>query len=266
VRFTDTTVERGRKYRYRIRVRLHDPNHPDLITLPPPSAASLHGDVQKRVKALDEADAKKPKDQTTGLPARTYWVFSPWSEPSPIAELPAAGRILASKVTPTRYQRIGKVDVPILEPQADAVAIAFDPTKVADIAAQHDKVTRGAVLNFVQDTKVIHPVLKMPVELKKYPINTDAMVADIMGGESIRPVASGMAVQALSALGEMLVFDANGNLHVQNEGQDVENVRRFTVPKEDPAAKAAREAALSGDTGAEGRPVRGRRANNAGCF
>jgi hypothetical protein len=267
IRFTDVTVQRGHKYRYRVRVQLNDPNHPDGINMLPPSLASLHGDVQKRIKALDAEDAKRPKDQT-GLPYRRYWVWSPWSDPSPVAELPPPERILASKVTPTRYQKIRNADVPILEPTVDAFAVQFDPAKIADVPAQHDKVSRGSVLNFVQDTKVIHPVLKTPVELQKYSINTNAMVADIMGGETMRPVATGTASNpALTALGEILVVDSHGNLHVQNEAQDIENIRRFTVPKEDPnKAKevAGDEAGLTGEYAAPGgrRPRRG----SAGCF
>ena len=63
IRFIDTHVERGHKYRYRIRVYLHDPNHPDTTTYYVPSAASLSGEVRKRVKALDDADAAKGKRQ-----------------------------------------------------------------------------------------------------------------------------------------------------------------------------------------------------------
>src|SRR5204862_2419415 len=78
IRFTDTTVELGRKYRYRVRVRLNDPNHPrgDLL---PPSLASLDEKVRTRIKEIDAADATKPKD-ANGIPYRTYWIDSPWSE------------------------------------------------------------------------------------------------------------------------------------------------------------------------------------------
>src|SRR5439155_14731647 len=89
------TVELGRKYRYRVQVRLNDPNHPrgDLL---PPSLASLDEKVRTRVREIDAADAAKPK-LADGQIQRTYWRDSPWSEPSPVAELPSPTRVFAVK-------------------------------------------------------------------------------------------------------------------------------------------------------------------------
>src|SRR5207244_9783602 len=96
VRFTDTNnLERGKKYRYRIRLFLQDPNHP-AVGIVPPSSASLHPDVQKRIKQLDASDTDETKKR--GYTWRTVWVMSPWSEPSPVAELPSPARVLAVKV------------------------------------------------------------------------------------------------------------------------------------------------------------------------
>lgn len=264
IRFTDTHVELGKKYRYRFRVRLNDPNHP-AYGYQPPSGASLHADVRKRIKAIDDADAARPKDQLTGQPYRTYWIWSPWSDASPVAEVPRPERIFAGKVLPTRTQKIKNVDVATAEPTVDAFAIVFDHSKIADIPTENDKVGRGSVLNFVQKAaKVIHPVTKEVIEIPEYNVTTNALVADLMGGETIRAINAGTTSTTLTALGELLVVDADGKLHVQNEGQDIENVRRFTVPKVDPkAAKAAADAAagLSGEGAA---PVRGR--PRAACF
>ena len=62
----------------------------------------------------------------------------------------------------------------------------------------------------------------------------------------------------------MLIVDADGKLHVQNEAQDVVNLRRYTVPKPDP--KAAATAGAAGDGympgGTPARPGRTR----TGCF
>jgi hypothetical protein len=242
IRYTDTHVELGHKYRYRLRLFVHDPNHPNY-GYTPPSAASLHGNVQKRVRELDAADAKKPKDPITGLPARKYDVITPWSEPSPIAELPSAERVFAMKVTPRSPTPIKNVPVPLGEPTAAAMAVVFDHAKIADIPGEQDRVVRGSVLNFTPDkTKVIHPVTKEVIELEKHPLVTNALVADIVGGETIKTINTGSATTAvthpLTALGELLVIDSNGNLHVQNEGQDIESIRRFTVPKEDAKATA----------------------------
>jgi hypothetical protein len=166
------------------------------------------------------------------------------------------------KVSPRAPTKIKGIDVANTEPQADALAVVFDRSKIADIPAQNDKISRGSVLNFVSDTKVIHPVTKEVIEMPKYNVATNALVADLMGGETIRPVDSKGAPQGLSTLGEMLIVDADGRMHVQNEAQDIVNFRRYTVPKVDPKAAAA-AAGAAGDGympgGESGRPLRGAR-------
>jgi hypothetical protein len=255
IRYTDKNVEPYKKYRYRICVRLQDPNHPDIARgYQSPSAASLHKSVRDRIAPIDEADKGKPRDQLTGLPFRTYWVTSSWSEPSPVAELPSPGRVYALKVVQPAPQVIRNVPVMLNDPTAQAFAVVFDPAKGADVPAENDKVTRGTVLNFTPTelVKVIHPVDKSVVELTKdpkdkYNMTTNVMVADMMGGERMKSV-SGLA-QPLAALGELLVMDANGKLHVQNEAQDNEQIRRYTVPKEDKSKKTTTTdpSGLSGD-------------------
>jgi hypothetical protein len=267
IRFTDTHVEPGRKYRYRLRVQMHDPNHPNIhFGIMPPSAASLHEDVRKRVKGIDEADATRGKDATTGLPYRTHWRFSEWSEPTAITEVPRAERVYAVKVSPRApIMTVKGIPVANTEPSADALAVVFDRSKIADIPAQNDKIGRGSVLNFVADTKVIHPVTKEVIEMPKYPVSTNILVADLMGGEAIKAVDSKAAPQPLTTLGEMLIVDADGKMRVQNEAQDIVNFRRYTVPKVDPKAAAA-AAGAAGDGympgGQTGRPGRAR----TGCF
>jgi len=254
IRYTDTHVERGHKYRYRLRVLLNDPNHP-IITQLPPSAGSLHGTVQKRVKQQDADDIVESKKRNQpGY--RTFWVTSDWSEPSPIAELPSGERVYVGKVSPKTPTVIKNVQVPMSEPTADALAVQFDRGKIADIPAEQEKVIRGAVMNFTQDkTKVIHPVTKEIIDQEKYAVVTDAVVADLMGGEKINLV-SRVTTTPLTALGEMLLLDAQGKLQVHNEGEDIDYFRQFTVPKEDPATKNQQPA---GDTeglpGPGGRPA-----------
>jgi len=245
IRFTDTSVQPGHKYRYRLQVVLNDPNHPGYM-MPSPSSASLHEDVRKRIKPLDDADmqAAKAAGQTL-LPGQApqrnvYYVESPWSEPTDVVELPWPGRVFASKVTPAR--RGG-------EPRADALAVAWDPTKVADVAVeQKDKVFRGSLLNFkMKDIKVIHPVDKRVVTLpEEYSVYTNLLVADMMGGERLPQIDSTINPEPLTAPGELLIFDPQGNMRVQNEADDIEGFRRFTVQKEDPKAAAAATAASDG--------------------
>jgi hypothetical protein len=50
------------------------------------------------------------------------------------------------------------------------------------------------------------------------------------GGEVVPPVDK-KNDKPLKSPGELLVFDAEGNLHVQNETDDIEAYRRYTIPK-----------------------------------
>jgi hypothetical protein len=87
IRFTDMNVQPDKKYRYRLRVLVNDPNHP-YPTMVALSSASLHDDVRKRSsrwttptpgsEARPAAAAARP-----GAPRSVYWVESPWSEPVP---------------------------------------------------------------------------------------------------------------------------------------------------------------------------------------
>jgi hypothetical protein len=224
VRFTDTTVEPGKVYRYRIRVYLHDPNHP-AQGYTSPTIVSLDGKVQERVKALDAADAAR------GGGFRTYWVMSDWSEPSPAATLPPVEHFFAGKVTqPAATQVVeGRPKVPTNQPQAKALTVVWDRSKVVDVPAEHD-VFRGSGLDFVQDAQVIHPVTHEVIDLAKYPFSTRALVVDMQGGERIPPVER-KNEHPLDSPGELLIFDAAGRLHVQDESRDIEGYRRYLVPK-----------------------------------
>jgi hypothetical protein len=111
--------------------------------------------------------------------------------------------------------------------------VAFDYKKVCDVPVE-TSVYRGTVLNFTQDLKVIHPVMKQLIELTKHPVRTEGMVADLLGGEQVPPLERGSS-NAVLAPAEMLVIDASGRLHVQNEVEDIENIHRFGIPKPPPA-------------------------------
>ena len=85
-----------------------------------------------------------------------------------------------------------------------------------------------------------------------------------MGGETIKAINPSASAQPLTALGELLVVDANGNLHVQNEAEDIENYRRYAVPDPPKNLQAANPDGGTPLPGSgEGRPARGRRGANS---
>jgi hypothetical protein len=230
IRFTDTKVDEGKYYRYRVKVLLHDPNHP-MATMVPPTLGSLDQTVRDRVLKLDAEDAAKKN--ADGTPFRTFWKMSEWSEPSKVVTLPSTKEYYVGAVEQPAAVEIvpGKAKVPTSQPKAKVLTNVWDPEKVVDVPAEVD-VYRGSILNFVKDAEVIHPVTKEIVPLEKYNFKTDALVADLGGGELIPPVDK-KNDKPLTAPGEMLVFDAAGNLHVQEETGDVESFRRLVLPKPD---------------------------------
>jgi hypothetical protein len=234
VRFTDTHVEPGKHYRYHMKVQLHDPNHPS-VGFVPPTLASLHQDVQDRIKALDAADAKQPQDPTK-LPYRTFWRESEeWSQPSEVVSLPPPSLFYAGTVKQPGGAELvpGKPKVPNTQPSVKVLTSVWDPVKVVDVPAEEPQAYRGSTLNFVKDAKVIHPLNHDVVEFKEYKFQTGGIIADLMGGEPIPKKDRGSSAAALEAPGEILVFDAAGNLRVRNETDDIEEFRRALVPEPD---------------------------------
>ncbi|MEX2176167.1 MAG: hypothetical protein WD872_17530 [Pirellulaceae bacterium] len=232
VRFTDTTVEPGKFYSYRLQVLLHDPNHP-AVGYAPPAAAGLDSTVRDRIRELDAMDAKSTRPNN-----RTFWVESPWSVPSKPVSLPSTSRFFAGAVSQPASTVIvlGRPAVSGSQPSATALAVMFDPAKAVDVPTEAE-VFRGSIMNFVQDAQVFHPVTHRVVDLTKHTIQTDAVVADMRGGETI-PSLDKKADSSLTTPGELLFVDAAGNLHVHNETEDIESFRRFLLPEveENPAA------------------------------
>ncbi len=221
LRFTDTGVEQGRKYRYRLKVFLEDPNYPLNFPAPPP--VSLDNEVQDRVKKLMASDAKAAAKRPGW---KTYWRESDWSEASEAVALPPAERFLALSADPPVLSTIlpDRPGVPSTQPDAKILTVIWDPTKAADLAAE-EEIYRGSLVRFVAEAWAVHPVKLEVRSLPKIEFNTASIVADIQGGENIPTVRK--ATDALKSPAEVLVFDAQGNLSVEDETDDIEDVRRF---------------------------------------
>ena len=221
IRFTDTSVEAGKQYRYRVKVFVHDPNHPATgYTLP--SIVSLRDDVQRRIKDLDTADAKTGK--------RTYWVTSEWSEASASAILPTTRHYFAGKVTPPKTRWSSKA-APKCSPPSPRPRLwrSCGPATRWSMSRPSTMRFVAPFYNFTSDTKVIHPVTHQVIDLK-FTMRTDAIVVDIQGGERIPPVEK-RNEHPLESPGEVLIFDLSGKLYARDESYDVEGYRLYVVPK-----------------------------------
>ncbi len=219
-RFFDFDITPGKKYKYRVKLFLLDPNHPADPREAPP-IAYLEEKVIERVRKVDAEDARK--SQSTGQPTRTFWVETEWSEWSEVASIPPQHEILAGAVTPEKSSVVDRergieVQEPGSEPEAKVLAMVWDHAKAADIPGEQTAV-RGSVLNFTGPANILHPVSLQVVSLPEYKFRTDTLVLDLRGGGSLPTVDRANADQ--KAPGEILMRDALGNLVVRNELDDL---------------------------------------------
>jgi len=231
VRFVDQTVEAGRKYRYRVKVFVEDPNYPS-DSYAAPNLAGLDPAAQARVRDLEAKDAKSGK--------KTTFLQSPYSPASDVVTLPPAEWFYAGKVEP---ESMGPLDVGKKYPNftrpysGTALVVVQDDKKAVDVPAKWE-IYKGSAINFTlpvagQTTStaggevvVIHPAIGEKRKIDKYTFQTNAVVADMRGGEDI-PLVTGTHTTALKAPGEIMFVDSAGNMHVRDEVDDIEYFHRF---------------------------------------
>jgi hypothetical protein len=229
VRFVDFTAESGRKYRYRVKLVLEDPNRPRDPDLEP-EPTTLDDEVLKRIKAVEAGEAKGGQ--------RRFLVFSDWSAPSDVVSMPSPERFYAGETIPGTPINIGGATIMTNEPQAKVLAVTWDP-KLGVFAPAEQTVHRASVLNTKADVEVIHPVLGDLRKVEGYDLKTDGVVLDILGGDKLPGTEN--TKEIVRAPGETLIMDANGNLLVTDESRDIEGYRKYIFPepkKEEPKDKS----------------------------
>lgn len=221
VRFFDFTAEPGRKYRYRVQLLLEDPNHPQDYRLEP-NERTLDDTTKERLKQI-VAEEQKDKNR------RLYVRRTDWSAPSEVVSVAPADRVLAGPVELPRSLEIPKTtfSVPMDEPKAKVMSIVWDATHAADVPGMQE-VYRGSVLNFKSEAAVVHPISLVYKALPDFEFDTNRVVLDIRGGE---PLPCTEHDDPLTAPGELILLDADGNLIVRNELDDENDFRRNSPPE-----------------------------------
>ena len=245
VRFFDF-VKPGKKYRYRVRLLLEDPNRPRNPSAQP-NIRILTKDVQERLEKVAEEEEK--------LGRRLYYVNTEWSEPSNVVSLDIPKAVVAGGVVAPRRVplKTGGPSIEMGEPSAKVLTVKWDGKRAVQVPGEAE-VVRGSVLNFTKDADVLHPTTKQIMRLKEVKFSDSSFVADLRGGD-ILPDQNGKlpsskdADKALKAPGEIMVIDAQGNLIVKNEVDDEESFRRLTF--EDSFAPAESMGGLGGLGGAD---------------
>ncbi len=255
IRTFDMTAERGKSYRYRVRVYLSDPNHPPSST---GSAGRkprgqkqdtklqdemLVDTVVERLKAVREAERRSKRD--------INWRMTEWSEPSAAVTIPRHFReVYAGGTGAPNYVRINsKVGFERSEPYGEVVTTVWDETFAVRVPVKK-QVFLGSVLNFTADADVLHPLTWQIHRLSSYPMRSDTMVLDIRGGEHMTTSDR----ETISLPGEVLLFDSDGKLAVQSEIEDLDNYRRYMLIDDGPPVKrsSSKEREEPGGPGSEG--------------
>lgn len=198
----------GRKYVYRVRVAIEDPNFPRNPSLQPRNS-TLSAEVFRRV---EQETAKA----STGKKTRNSVRWSDYSAPSAVVSLPPMSGMYAGPVVPAAYRKMqldGK-DVEVTQKPATGkmVATQWDPTYQVPVPIVMD-VVRGTILAKKGDAEVPDPYAMIVKKLPEADINTQSVVVDIEGGQ---PLAISQEENQTEP-GVYLLFSPDGGLQVSDE-------------------------------------------------
>ena len=250
VRFFDFSAKIGRTYRYRVQLWLEDPNLPNTNAEDeypdhrPPSEQTLNADALNRVKALKAGDNAIP-----------FYRLTEWSQPCEAITIPNPTMLAAGSVEAARESRspTGQTYVDA-EPTGTIKPIVFDPKRAVDVPFDRS-VNRGALLNFTADAEYGHPILEVINGLPGFEFQTDIMVGDLRGGDQLFKGTNYEKMfekdNIITAPGEFILFDKDGNLLVHSEIDDVKLWQRYNYQPD------ATEDNTGGGMGGMGGPMGG---------
>lgn len=219
-RYFDSTVEPGRRYRYRVRLAFIDVNAQ-------PQVPARYLDPVVAVRLEKEKQASK-----NGKP--TGYRLTEWSDPSPVAVVPESGLAYLASVKPASANNINS------EPEARLVVKALDAAIAAEVALQ-DWFRRGSVLNRQQHAQIIWSSLyeinpANPTESPEFQFITGQTLVDFDGGEQLSSKN-----RNLTAPARALMMDSAGRLRLKEELADEESVRPFNFILEQSEAAARQQ-------------------------
>lgn len=249
VRFVDTTAVPGKKYKYRIRVAIEDPNRPQMRNHAP-ERSFLAKDVKDRLDKQDAEDRKDPKKEKY-----TYWRYSDYSEPSSAATLPSLTSVLAGGIGIQGVTSVTvegrELDCPASDQTLKVLVVAWDK-KLATHVPGETVVTHGSVMYFNKKAltkdennkeraiQVVNPLAGDLRTLEKgYDWTSVTQVIDIHGGVPVRQVTRPAGTPTPKSASEVLLMDEHGNLAVMDELSSLTQYREFMHSGDAGAANAA---------------------------
>ena len=211
----------GRKYVYRVRYAVNDPNFPFAETLQP-KVSSMAPDVATRVQELMASALKDGK--------RTFRRWSDWSTATQPIGLPSLEQYFAGPVergSINTWKVAGKdVEYARDEPKAKILASQYDLKMGARIPMQIEA-TEGTVLSQKAETAdVVDPITLAVKKMTDAELVSGTTIVDLEGGT---PLA---ITKDLTAPSMMLLFDQSGELKVADEVTDQHMFRTYTYAEE----------------------------------
>jgi hypothetical protein len=192
-RFIDFAVEPGKRYKYRVKLALADPNfgQPD---------DTLHPEVLDRQRDAAKANNNKKPN---------YRFVADWSEPTPTIGIPLAGSV---KLAEVRLPAADKVNE---EPVIKLLVESFNVDEKGNAikAAEELDTRRGYIANMTQrDQRYIGPDGTWIDEVESFAFRTGITVLDVDGGESLG--------KDTTAPARVLLMGPAGELYIRNELDD----------------------------------------------
>ncbi len=198
-RFVDFNVEPGKRYTYRVKWVLANPNY------------KIPGQF------LKNSDSAKPETLET-----------PWSDPSPPVIVPHPTDVLAAGMK-TR-KGAAKTEKPLPHVMLET----FDKASGLQVGTEM-LAERGGLLNTVAKVDIDDPSTRQIHTLDAVKFETNAVVLDFRGD---RPLPSSTSKEKVYPPFELLLLDERGNLVVKSELDDEESCDRLRVAEEESGSTA----------------------------
>jgi hypothetical protein len=186
LRFFDFTVDPGKKYKYRVKLVLADPNYglPD---------STLDPAVQDRLRASKKRD---------------FRIAEEWSEPTPTVGIPLMGVVQLAEAKQPSGKNFN--DEPSVKLMVETFAVDTDGTAV-HVAKEKDY-RRGYVVNLKEKMEYTGDGDRWIDTFDQYEINTGVTLLDVTGGARL--------TKDMTVPGRVLLMDASGELSIRKELDD----------------------------------------------
>ena len=193
LRLFDFTVEPGKRYKYRVKLVLADPNHGLSNELLAPEVQ----DRESKERAADKASG--------GKGVTNYRVVEDWSDASPTVGIPLEGSVRLAEVKPPAKAN----DEPTVTMLVESFSVD-EKGNAIQAAKEKSNLRRGYVANMVEQTEYLGPGWIDTIDSFRF--MTGITLLDVRGGEQL--------AKDNAAPARVLLMGPAGELYIRNELDD----------------------------------------------